>query len=148
VSETAVINEVSVEERVLIRDLYDRMYWALNTGDAEGIRACWAPGGHVVRGGVGDVIDFEKSVEIAVNGQNDPVGKTTQHHVTNFIVDPDPDGREDCRAVRLYFIVTLVESPPETRVRWSCRSNDTVQRIDGRWLIFKREISLNHPDTK
>ena len=93
-------------------------------------------------------IDFEKSVEIAVNGQQDPVGKTTQHHVTNFIVDPDPEGRDDCRAVRMYFIVTLVESPPETRVRWSCRSHDTVQRIDGRWLILKREISLNHPDTK
>ena len=39
-SETAVLSDVSVEERVLIRDLYDRMYWALNTGDAEGIRAC------------------------------------------------------------------------------------------------------------
>jgi len=146
VSETSVVEGVSVDDRVLIRDLYDRFYWALNTG-GEGLMDCFAPGAQIERGGVGDTIGPETSLESAEKWAQDPVGVTYQHHVSNMIVDPDPDGREDHRSVRIYFMVTGVENPPEIKVRWSCRAFDDVQLVDGRWTFFRRRIQLNHQGT-
>ena len=49
--------------------------------------------------------------------------------------------------MRIYFIVTEAATPPAIAVRWSCFSRDVVQFVDGRWLIFSRNISLNHVGT-
>jgi hypothetical protein len=108
---------------------------------------CFAPGAQIERGGVGDTIGPETSLEAAVKWANEPVGVTHQHHVTNMIIDPHPDGDEDKRAVRIYFMVTSVEEPPAIKVRWSCRAFDVVQKIDGRWLFLRRRIALNHQGT-
>lgn len=141
------MTDTTVEDRVMIRDLYDRIYWALNTNEPDTIMDLFAPGGVIVRGGVGDTIPASVSAKVAVENASDPVGKTYQHHVSNMIVDPDPEGREDCRAVRIYFMVTAVEEPPAIKIRWSCRAFDTVQKIDGRWKFLKREIVMNHMGT-
>jgi SnoaL-like domain len=151
VSETATALEsemrgTSVEDRLMIRDLYDRFYWALNTG-GEGQMECFAPGAQIERGGVGDTVGPETSVEAAEKWAQDPVGVTYQHHVTNVIIDPHPDGDEDKRAVRIYFLITAVENPPDIKVRWSCRAFDTVQKVDGRWRFLRRRIQLNHQGT-
>lgn len=49
------MGQPSIEDRVLIRELYDRYHWAFNTGDPDGLKACFVPGaqlttysGHVV----------------------------------------------------------------------------------------------------
>jgi hypothetical protein len=140
------VNGTSVEDRLGIRELYDRFYWGLNTG-GEGQMECFAPGAQIERGGVGDTVGAETSLEAALKWANDPVGVTQQHHVTNMIIDPHPSGDEDKRAVRIYFMVTLVDDPPNIKVRWSCRAFDTVQKIDGRWLFLRRRIALNHQGT-
>jgi hypothetical protein len=141
-----VTDDHFVEDRVRIRDMYDRFYWAFNSGDAEGARSFFAPGAQVVRRGAGDVITGDQSADGVTRAAQDPVASTFQHHVSNMVVDPDPDGNEDRRRVRIYFLVTGVLEPPEVTVRWSCRSEDIVERIDGRWVIAHREITLNHPD--
>ena len=104
--------EVTVEDRILIRELYDRCYWALNTADGDGVLACFVPGGHVEQYN-GNIVTAEQSAAGAVARQEDPVAKTWQHHVTNFIVEPDPEGNENRRAVKLYFLITAVEEPPQ-----------------------------------
>jgi len=136
----------TMEDRVLIRELYSRLYWAHNFGDAEGVQACFAPGGHTLRHD-GEVRPPATSGQTAKTWSGEPVARTRQHHVTNIIVDPDEDGHDDRRKVRAYFFVTEVAEPPLTRVRWSCYSNDTVQKVDGEWLFFRRQITLNDPDT-
>lgn len=141
------MNGTSVEDRVMIRDLYDRVYWALNSGDEKGVLDCFAPGAQIVRGGVGDTIGPERSAATAVKWQDDPIARTYQHHVTNVLIDPDEDGDPERRSVRAYFMVTAVEEPPAIKVRWSCRAYDTVQRVDGRWLFARRRIALNHQGT-
>jgi hypothetical protein len=140
------VSEVSVEDRVLIRELYSRFYMALNEGDAETQKACFAPGG-TIRVYSGDEVTPEFSAATGAKWSQDPVGKTYQHHVTNLIVDPDPEGREDYRSARMYFFVTGVWEPPNIIVRWSCKANDTFQRVDGEWLFSRREITLNHDST-
>ncbi|MBF6621841.1 MAG: nuclear transport factor 2 family protein [Patulibacter sp.] len=140
--------EVSIEDRILIRELYDRYHWALNTGDADGVAACFVPDGSAEfvhhDGGTSSP---DGMVRAAIAWQADPVGRTRQHHVGTFVVDPDPDGRPDRRAVRCYFLVTEVEHPPEIRVRWSCFSRDLVERVDGAWYMRSRAVTLNHDGT-
>lgn len=140
------MSAVSVEDRVLIRDLYDRLYIAMNEGDVPGFIACFASGGHLTKYN-GDVSTPELSAATGVKWSEDPIGRTYQHHVTNCVVLPDPQGREDFRRVRMYFFVTGVFDPPEIVVRWSCKSDDVVQRIDGAWLFLTRQVSLNHDAT-
>jgi hypothetical protein len=138
--------EPTIEDRVLIRELYDRMAWALNNGDPDTIRELHTPDM------VTDRWDGAKSgvdgpIGAAGAWPSDPVGTTRQHHITTFIVDPDPEGREDHMAVRFYFLVTEVTDPPAIANRWSCYSRDTVKRVDGAWRIFERDIKLNHDGT-
>ncbi len=140
------MSQVSVEDRVLIRELYDTFYFALNDGDPDTIFGSFAPGGIITRyDGEADGPEFGAATSI--KWAADPVGETYQHHVTNLVVKPDPDGREDFRAVRMYFMVTGVWDPPHVIVRWSCEANDVVQKIDGRWLFSERSITLNHDGT-
>src|SRR5579862_8833115 len=103
--------EVTLEDRVEIRDLYERFYWALDSGDTELIKASFAPGAKLIRYS-GPPQDAEFSAAVGAYFSQHEVGKTYQHHLTSCIVDPDPEGREDFRAVRVYFLHTGVFEPP------------------------------------
>jgi hypothetical protein len=140
------VSEVSVEDEVLIRRLYNKCYWALNTGDEEGVISCFAPSGHIEMYN-GNIVTPEQSAAGGVANQSDPVMATRQHHITNFFVEPDPEGNANRRGVRLYFIVTQVYEPPKTEIRNSCYGNDVVERVDGEWKILRRKITLNHLST-
>lgn len=140
------MNVVTIEDRVIIRELYDRLYMAMNEADDAAIKACFAPGGHVARyDGAPSTPEF--AVATAHLWGDDPIGRTYQHHVTNVVVDPDPQGREDYRSARMYFLVTGVWESPQITVRWSCKAHDVLQRVDGDWLLLERRISLNHDGT-
>jgi hypothetical protein len=140
------MTEVTLEDQILIRRLYDKCYWALNTGDAEGVISSFIPGG-IIEMYNGHELPAEASAQGGVANQSDPVMATRQHHITNFIVEPDPEGNPNRRAVRLYFIVTQVIEPPVTEMRNSCYGNDIVEKVDGEWKIVRRKISLNHLST-
>lgn len=140
------MSEPTVEDRVLIRELYDRALWALNNGEPDVVRELHDPEMET------DRWDHAKSgvdgaAKAAAAWPSDPVNRTRHHHITTFIVDPDPEGREDYRAVRFYFLVTEVAEPPRIDVRWSCTSRDLVRKVDGKWLIWRRDIKLNHDGT-
>lgn len=137
---------VSIEDRVLIRDLYDAFYMALNEGDVDRIRSSFAPGGHVTRYG-GDKVSAEGPAQTGLKWSQDPIGRTYQHHVTNVVVEPDPNGDEDIRKVRMYFFVTGVWDKPDTIIRWSCKSTDILKRVDGEWRFWDRYITLNDDST-
>jgi hypothetical protein len=140
------MGEPTTEDRVLIRELYDRFYWALNQGDTAGMTALFAPGGYTVNY-AGERNLPAESAAIIESWQDDPVALTRQHHVTSLIVDPDPDGDAERRGVRLYFLVTEVADPPANRIRWSCFARDVVQRVEGDWRIWRRKIDVNHLET-
>ena len=119
-----------VEERFEIRELYDTFYMALNEADAAALKSCFAPGGHIKRyDGEPSTPEFAAATGALWN--SDDVGQTYQHHVTNVLVQPDPEGREDFCFVKMYFLVTGVWEPPHVIVRWSCKAHDVLQRVDG-----------------
>jgi len=140
------VSEVTVEDRVMIRDLYERFYMGLNDGDYEAIKACFAPDGGIKRyDGAPSTPEFSAATGQLWNSHE--VGKTYQHHVTNVMVQPDPEGREDFRSVRMYFLVTGVWDAPNVIIRWSCQAYDVVQKVDGNWVFVTRQITLNHNST-
>lgn len=137
---------ITIEDRVLIRELYERFYMGLNDGDLAAIQATFAPGGHVTRySGEPSTAEFAAATGQYWNA--DPVGRTYQHHVTNVLVSPDPEGREDFCSVKMYFLVTGVWEPPQIIVRWSCKAYDELQKVDGEWKFWRRQIRLNHDST-
>jgi SnoaL-like domain len=140
------VSEVSVEDELRIRRLYNRCYWALNSGDEQGVIDCFAPEGFIEMYN-GNIVTREQSGAGAVASRSDPVMATRQHHITNFLVDEDPEGNPKRRSVRLYFLVTQVYEPPKTELRNSCFGNDIVELIGDEWKIVKRKISLNHLST-
>ena len=136
--------ETTVEDRILIRELYDRYHWAMNHGDAEGVRACFRFDAITVRYD-GSAVTVDGVVETAQKGPTDPVSSTRQHHLTLLIVDPAEEGRDDRRAVRTYFILTEVRESPAIAIHSSCYTRDIVQRIDGRWRFAARRIQHTWP---
>jgi hypothetical protein len=145
-SKESTVSTVSVEDRVLIRDLYDRFYMAFNEGDQDEVRRGFAPEGRVARY-MGEPVDAEGPAANGAKWSKDPIGRTYQHHVTSVVVEPDEDGRDDYRKVRMYFLVTGVWEPPHVIVRWSCKSTDLVRKVDGEWRFSDRRITLNHDST-
>lgn len=139
------MTEPTTEDRIEIRELYDRLFWAWNTGDADGVEACFAPGGCIVHFD-GTTSTAAECGAVGRAWQSDPVGATRQHHVTNVIVDAD-DEHADRLAVRMYFLVTEVSDPPNITIRWSAWTRGFVQRIDGRWRVLDCHVELNQPDT-
>jgi hypothetical protein len=95
----------------------------------------------------GDVVDPEFSAATGAKWSKDPVGRTYQHHVTNVLVPPESEGREDFRSARMYFLLTGVWEPPHIIVRWSCKADDVIHKVDGQWKFHKRKISLNDDST-
>ncbi len=140
------MSAVTVEDRVLIRDRYDRMVWALNNGDPDGATACFTSDAKVNRFD-GSISGAAETATAAKAWPSDPVASTRQHHITTFLVDPDEGGNPERRRVRFYFLVTEAANPPAITNRWSCYSDDVVERVNGEWLIQYRDISLNHVDT-
>ncbi len=140
------MGDVSIEDKVLIQETYARMLWALNNGDPDTIRELHTEDmetdrwDHEKRG-------IEGPLGASAAWPTDPIGRTYQHHITTFIVDPDPEGRKDHAAVRFFFIVTEVSTPGKIDVRWSSISRDTVKKVDGKWKIWRRDIKLNDDST-
>jgi SnoaL-like domain len=116
----------SIEDRVLIREVYDAFYFAANDGDTDRVEACFAPGGHITRyDGAPATPEFSAAKHVWWN--NDPVGQTYQHHVTNLLVSPDPEGRDDFRAVRSYLLVSGPHWDNEpTHIDWDFDRNVAV----------------------
>ena len=138
------MTETSLEDRIFIRELYDRYHWAMNQGDDAGVRACFTPGAITVRYD-GSTVTVDGVVETARLAPTDPVTSTRQHHLTLFIVDPDQEGRDDRRAVRTYSILTEVRNPPAIEIHSSCYTRDTVQRVDGEWRFAARSFHHTWP---
>jgi hypothetical protein len=138
------MGETSVEDRVLIRELYDRYHWAMNRGDADGVSACFLPDAITTRYD-GSTVTVDGVAETARKGPGDRVTSTRQHHLTLLLVDPDEEDREDHRAVRTYFILTEIREPPAIAIHSSCYTHDVVQLIDGDWRFAARRIQHTWP---
>ena len=135
--DVAVAGPLTVEDRLLIRELYARYVWAMDSGDLDAFVDCYAPGGR---------LDVGRSATTPEEIRNwladflkDSAFPGSQHHYNQFVMEGD--GRS-CQ-VRAYW-VRLYRLPGTTSSQIIAQGyyTDTVVKVDGRWRFL---IKRSHP---
>jgi hypothetical protein len=133
----------SVEDRVLILDLYARYSWALDTGDTDAYVALYTPDAVIyenVPDGVRQVEGRDAIRDFTLRFHGNPDFPGRQHRISQIVISPDPECRADRFKVRSYVIATDTKDGYEPTVFWCGYGEDVVAKVDGEWLIETREI--------
>ena len=133
---------LSVEDRFAILDLIGRLFWALDTGDAKGIHACFSSDGTMIQASGGSYTG-EKLRQWTEDAVKLPSARGRQHvaHPLYFF----PKG--DAWVVRSY--LNILHSDPATgekKIRNMSYSEDTVVKTPQGWRIRERRNGLWDPD--
>lgn len=130
-----------LEDRFAIQDLLTRYAWALDTGDVDGLVACFVPDGVLIE----DVFEeadhwrgHEQLRRLGEHYRSVPNFPGRQHHITQVQID----GTGERRYVRSFIFVTECRGEPPYVVRFAGYYEDTVVKIDGAWLFSERVIRL------
>src|SRR5689334_20467070 len=73
-------DQISVEDRFAIEDLLNRLCWALDTGDAEGVVSCFTPDGVMVQGG-GQRFEKTEGLRKFAERATEPAGAKGRQHI-------------------------------------------------------------------
>jgi hypothetical protein len=133
----------SVEDTILIHDLYSRYAWALDTGDSEGYVRLYTPDGVVYETRTDEIREARGHDSIRgfigrFHNNRDYVGM--QHHTSQLVIVPDPEGRRDHWLCRSYAFATDVDEGGHFRLHWYGYATDTVAKIGDEWFLASRRI--------
>jgi ketosteroid isomerase-like protein len=132
---------VSVADRLAIHELLARYAWALDTGDVDGLVACFAPDAVVVEEVFEEPDRWEGHAGIRRLAQHyfaAPGFPGRQHHVTQVLIDGDA-----ARArVRAFTFVTECRGEPPYVLRFAGYYDDRVAMHQGEWRFTERVIRL------
>jgi len=132
---------LTIEDRIAINDLIASYAWALDTGDLDGLLACFTPDAVVIEEVFETPDRWEGSEGIrrfAKHYFSVPDFPGRQHHVSQILVSGD-GGR--C-AVRAFAFVTECQGEPPYKLRFAGYYEDQVVKSGGRWLFQQRVIRL------
>lgn len=132
-----------IEDRIALQDLIAAYSWALDTGDVEGLVACFTPDACMSEE-VFDEPDIWKGHEgirgLADHYRNAAGFPGRQHHVTQVQYMPQNDG--SCK-MRGFAFVTECEGEPPYLLRFAGWYDDhAVKDIDGQWRFQRRTVRL------
>jgi hypothetical protein len=135
--------KIAIEDRLGIEDLIAAYGWALDTGDVEGLVACFTPDA-VMREEVFEEPDVWEGHDgiraLARHYFNAPGFPGRQHHVTQIQFKPRPDGRV---ALRSFAFVTECQGEPPYTLRFAGWYEDVVEKCpDGEWRFSTRTVRL------
>jgi hypothetical protein len=137
------MKQPSVEDRVLIEDLYSRYSWALDTGDTEGYVNLFLPDAEVVEN-LPDRIERVRGHDairtFVRRFHTNPDFPGRQHRISQILIEPDPEGRDDHWLVRSYVLTTEFKGEPPHIVYWAGHGRDIVAKVGSEWFIATREI--------
>jgi ketosteroid isomerase-like protein len=137
------VKRPSVEDTLLIYDLYARYSWALDTGDTESYVALYAPDAVVYENlpdGVREARGHDEIREFVMRFHGNPDFPGRQHRTSQLVILPDPEGRENHWQVRTYVLTTETKEGKPPSLYWCGCAFDTVAKVDGEWLLAVREI--------
>jgi hypothetical protein len=128
---------LTVEDRLLIRELYARYVWAMDSGDLDAFVACYAPGGRIDVGRPASTPEGIRSW--LAEFLRDSAFPGSQHHYNQFVMDGD-GARCQVRAywARLYRLPGTTGSQIIAQGYYT----DTVVKVDGRWRFL---VKRSHP---
>jgi hypothetical protein len=137
------ITRPSVEDTLLIHDLYNRYSWALDTGDTDAYVKLYLPDAvvHETRPeGVRHAVGHDAIREFVLRFHGNPDFPGRQHRTSQVVIEPDPEAREDHWMVRSYVLTTEVKDGAAPSVFWCGCASDIVAKASGEWYLKKREI--------
>ncbi|MCW6529222.1 nuclear transport factor 2 family protein [Sphingomonas sp. MMSM20] len=135
--------DMALEDRIALQDLIAAYSWALDTGDVEGLVACFTADARMVEEVFEDPDVWEGHDGIralAAHYFNAPGFPGRQHHVTQVQYLPQDDGSVRLRA---FAFVTECDGEPPYLLRFTGWYQDhAVKGADGRWRFRSRTVRL------
>jgi hypothetical protein len=137
------MKQPSLQDRLEIQDLYARYCWALDTGDTDAYVALFTedaeateetPNGVESRRGHAEI----RKLVLKFHRRADFPGH--QHHMSQFVFEPDTLGRVDHWQVRSYAWATINHPPAPPHLHWCGHVRDVIARVDGHWRIRSKAI--------
>ncbi len=134
---------LSAEDRFALQDLIAAYSWALDTGDVEGLVACFTPDAQMIEEVFEDpdIWNGHDGIRAVARHYRDAPGfPGRQHHVTQIQYTPQDDGSVKLRA---FAFVTECEGEPPYTLRFAGWYDDhAVKGDDGRWRFHRRVVRL------
>lgn len=137
------MNRPSVEDTLLIHDLYARYSWALDTGDTDGYVELYLPDAVVYETrpeGVREAAGHDGIRELILRFHRDPAFPGRQHRTSELVISPDHEGRRDHWQVRGYVFTTDSKDGGPPTPYWCGHTTDIVAKVEGEWFIAHRVI--------
>ncbi len=117
------------QDRTEIYELYARYSWALDTGDTDGYVALFTVDAEVTEetrdGGLEVRRGHDGVRKLVLKFHERPDFPGHQHQMSQFVFEPDPEGRRDHWVVRSY---------------WCGHVRDAVAKVDGQRKIRSKSI--------
>lgn len=128
---------LTLEDRAAISDCLGRYVWALDTGDVEGVVACFTPDGVTVdtQGNRDEGADGVRNFALRFITRPDFRGR--QHQVTHLFFEGDS---ERCVVTSHWTVMQWTVSANRKEVASIGYSYDTMVKHEGRWLIGERVL--------
>ena len=133
---------LSAEDRFALQDLIAAYSWALDTGDADALAACFTEDTRMVEEVFEDPDIWEGRDGIRAMSRhyaNSPGFPGRQHHVTQVQYTPLEDGSV---AMRSFAFVTECHGEPPYVLRFAGWYQDVAVKQDGEWLFKTRSVRL------
>lgn len=135
--------QLSIEDRLALEDLLAAYAWALDTGDVDGLVACFTPDARMVEEVFEDPDIWEGHAGIrgiAEHYRNAEGFPGRQHHVSQVQYMPQTDG---VVRMRSFAFVTECEGEPPYLLRFAGYYEDEAVRCDdGAWRFRQRVVRL------
>lgn len=132
---------LTADDRFAIQDLLARYAWALDTGDVEGLVACFTPDARLVEEVFEEPDVWEGHDDIrrlSEHYRNAPGFPGRQHHLSQLVLEGDA---ERCNA-KAFALVSECRGEPPFLIRFTGYWDDVLVKADGRWLIKERTVRL------
>lgn len=139
---TAMTSRPAPHDELLIRDLYARYSWALDTGDTDAYVQLYAADAviHEQRpDGDRQVRGHEEIRAFVRRFHDDPAFPGRQHRTSQLVILPDPQQRENRWLVRAYVLTTEFRDG-RASVYWCGHTADVVVKVGEDWCIEHRDI--------
>lgn len=131
----------SLEDRFAVQDLFIRYATALDSGDVEGIVACFTDDGALespvlgVKAGMAAIREFAERFSAFQKR-----GNQLRHIMTNFAIDVDGDtARARC------YLVNILTTGGKTTYGPPGRYDCQLARVNGAWKFRHRLVVLDGP---